>query len=113
MPPKFNPIQSRPPIQPLVPMPAPGATKGRGTAWAIEHRFTTRGGEDFDDGWVDRRGRLGSDLVETGTLDRFTATGAPGLHDLEDAVQLLARRVPASDAPVFVIRIYPDPTLGR
>ena len=51
MSPKFNPIPSRPPIQPLVPMPAPGATKGRGTAWAIEHRFTTRGGEDFDDGW--------------------------------------------------------------
>ena len=25
--------------------------KGRGTAWAIEHRFTSRHHEDFDDGW--------------------------------------------------------------
>lgn len=24
---------------------------GRGTAWAIEHRFTSQHGEDFDDGW--------------------------------------------------------------
>jgi len=34
-----------------VSMPTPGAIKGRGTAWAIEHRFTKQGGEDFDDGW--------------------------------------------------------------
>lgn len=47
-------MQPKPPrflIQPLVPMPTPGAQKGRGTAWAIEHRFTRQGGEDFDDGW--------------------------------------------------------------
>src|SRR5215207_10787457 len=27
------------------------ALKGRGTAWAIEHRYTTRAHEAFDDGW--------------------------------------------------------------
>jgi DNA repair photolyase len=29
----------------------PQALKGRGTAWAIEHRFTTDAHESFDDGW--------------------------------------------------------------
>jgi len=29
----------------------PQALKGRGTAWAIEHRFTSRHHEAFDDGW--------------------------------------------------------------
>jgi DNA repair photolyase len=30
---------------------APGAVKGRGTVWAIEHRFTSESHEAFDDGW--------------------------------------------------------------
>jgi DNA repair photolyase len=29
----------------------PGATKGRGTVWAIEHRFSAQASESFDDGW--------------------------------------------------------------
>jgi DNA repair photolyase len=29
----------------------PGALKGRGTVWAIEHRFTSESHEAFDDGW--------------------------------------------------------------
>jgi DNA repair photolyase len=29
----------------------PGALKGRGTAWAIEHRFSADERSDFDDGW--------------------------------------------------------------
>ena len=45
------PQPPRRPSIPIVPMPAPGAVKGRGTAWAIEHRFTRQGGESFDDGW--------------------------------------------------------------
>jgi DNA repair photolyase len=28
-----------------------GALKGRGTAWALAHRFTTQAHEPFDDGW--------------------------------------------------------------
>ncbi len=35
----------------LVYMPGPGALKGRGTAWAIEHRFTSDTRSSFDDGW--------------------------------------------------------------
>jgi DNA repair photolyase len=31
--------------------PDPAALKGRGTAWAIEHRYTSDPREDFDDGW--------------------------------------------------------------
>ena len=33
------------------PLPAPTALKGRGTAWAIDHRFTTQVNEACDDGW--------------------------------------------------------------
>jgi DNA repair photolyase len=39
------------PIAALSPMPGPGALKGRGTAWAIAHRFESRQREAFDDGW--------------------------------------------------------------
>lgn len=38
----------------LVPFQAPepaSAPKGRGTGWAIEHRYTSRQHEDVDDGW--------------------------------------------------------------
>ena len=36
----------------LVPArPLPDPLKGRGTPWAIEHRFSAQGGEAFDDGW--------------------------------------------------------------
>jgi DNA repair photolyase len=42
-----------PPSAPLVFAPRAGssALKGRGTAWAIEHRFTSEHHESFDDGW--------------------------------------------------------------
>ena len=38
-------------LRPLADLPQPGALKGRGTAWAIEHRFTARATESWDDGW--------------------------------------------------------------
>jgi DNA repair photolyase len=41
---------SKPPTT-LVYMPRDHALKGRGTAWAIEHRFSTQSHESFDDGW--------------------------------------------------------------
>ena len=37
--------------RPASPLDGVGAVKGRGTAWAIEHRFTVRPHEAFDDGW--------------------------------------------------------------
>ena len=30
---------------------APGSLKGRGTAWALQHRFTRDAHQAFDDGW--------------------------------------------------------------
>lgn len=33
------------------PLPAADALKGRGTAWAIEHRYASRSNEAWDDGW--------------------------------------------------------------
>jgi DNA repair photolyase len=53
------------------------ALKGRGTAWAIEHRFSTQRHENFDDGW--------------GTLDqaaREEAT-APGTQIIEQRVKTI------------------------
>lgn len=35
----------------FVPRTGPASLKGRGTAWAIEHRFTSEHHESFDDGW--------------------------------------------------------------
>jgi DNA repair photolyase len=37
------------PLIPEGPMPQP--VKGRGTTWAIEHRYTSLSSESFDDGW--------------------------------------------------------------
>ncbi|MFZ2649971.1 MAG: PA0069 family radical SAM protein [Burkholderiaceae bacterium] len=31
--------------------PGPASSKGRGTVWAIEHRFGSQASESFDDGW--------------------------------------------------------------
>jgi len=37
---------------PLVPQQLPQQPlRGRGTPWAIEHRFTVQSSESFDDGW--------------------------------------------------------------
>ena len=49
MPPDASPPHI--PIRPLEDLPQPGALKGRGTAWAIEHRFKRQASEDWDDGW--------------------------------------------------------------
>jgi DNA repair photolyase len=43
-------MQTAVPAATLVFMPR-AAIKGRGTAWAIEHRFTSEHHESFDDGW--------------------------------------------------------------
>jgi DNA repair photolyase len=38
-------------IELIASKPAAEALKGRGTAWALPHRFSTQRPEDFDDGW--------------------------------------------------------------
>ena len=66
-------VDAQPPVT-LVFVP-PQAFKGRGTAWAIEHRFSRDAREDFDDGW--------------GTLAQAASeeTAAPGTQILEEAVR--------------------------
>ena len=47
------PTMSRPPAATLMLMPPPSVQspqKGRGTVWAIEHRFNERSRDEFDDG---------------------------------------------------------------
>jgi DNA repair photolyase len=59
----------------LMYMPPPAAVKGRGTIWAIEHRFNERARESFDDGW--------------GTLQQaaLEEIGAPGTQVIEENVR--------------------------
>ena len=44
----LKPVTKPDPLDPAQPA---RAAKGRGTVWAIEHRFSTRSSEPFDDGW--------------------------------------------------------------
>ena len=44
-------MHSNPPAATLMYAPV-GALKGRGTVWAIEHRFSTDARGEFDDGWA-------------------------------------------------------------
>jgi DNA repair photolyase len=43
--------KSRPVIELIDARAVPDAIKGRGTAWALPHRFSVERHEDFDDGW--------------------------------------------------------------
>ncbi len=48
------PVGQRPILRDEAPRPEISArlpVKGRGTVWAIEHRYTSHGGESYDDGW--------------------------------------------------------------
>jgi hypothetical protein len=53
----------------------PPPVKGRGTVWAIEHRFNERSRSEFDDGW--------------GTLEQaaLQEPSAPGTQVLEENVR--------------------------
>jgi DNA repair photolyase len=45
----------------------PQPIKGRGTAWAIEHRFTRDGREAYDDGWGTLEQAASEEMVSPGT----------------------------------------------
>jgi DNA repair photolyase len=64
--------------------PAPAPIKGRGTPWAIEHRFSAASGEAFDDGW--------------GTLEQQAAeeTLPPQTRIIEERVKSI---VASNDSP--------------
>ena len=70
------------------------AVKGRGTAWAIEHRFTQVHHESFDDGW--------------GTLEQAAQEeqAAPGTQIIEQAVKSILSGNESPDIP-FDLSINP------
>ena len=75
----MNPIAHLPLTPAATLMYAPvAALKGRGTVWALEHRFSTDHRSEFDDGW--------------GTLEQAAAveTAAP----LTQVTEENARRIP-------------------
>ena len=76
-------------------MPVP--VKGRGTTWAIEHRFSSREAEAFDDGW--------------GTLDE-----AVGEEHLPPATQIIEERVrsilSSNDSPDISFDLSINPYRG-
>ncbi len=71
-------------------MPASGAAKGRGTVWAIEHRFNERSRAEFDDGW--------------GTLEQAAREeqAAPGTVVLEENVRGILSGNESPDIPFDV-----------
>ena len=61
--------------------------KGRGTAWAIEHRYSSRQHEDFDDGWgsleqcADEQSLPpGTQVVEERVKSILAANESPDIH---------------------------------
>jgi DNA repair photolyase len=71
-----------------------GALKGRGTAWALEHRFSALNHEAFDDGW--------------GTLDQAVSEErlAPATQIIEQQVKSILAPNDSPDVP-FELSINP------
>jgi DNA repair photolyase len=86
-------MQTETPPATLVFMPR-AAIKGRGTAWAIEHRFTSEHHESFDDGW--------------GTLEQAAQEerSAPGTQIIEQTVKSILSGNDSPDIP-FDLSINP------
>jgi DNA repair photolyase len=86
-------MQTETPSATLVFMPR-AAIKGRGTAWAIEHRFTSQHHESFDDGW--------------GTLEQAAQEeqSAPGTQIIEQTVKSILSGNDSPDIP-FDLSINP------
>ena len=65
----------------------PVAVKGRGTAWAIEHRFTRDHHESFDDGWgtidqdaAEERLPQGTEIIEQRVKSILTGNDSPDIN---------------------------------
>ncbi len=63
------------------------AIKGRGTAWAIEHRFTRDHHESFDDGWgtIDQNAAeeklpIGTEIIEQRVKSILTGNDSPDIN---------------------------------
>jgi DNA repair photolyase len=75
----------------------PAPVKGRGTVWAIEHRFASREAEAFDDGW--------------GTLDQAVAEErvAPATQIIEERVRSI---LASNDSPDLSFDLSINPYRG-
>lgn len=73
------------------------ALKGRGTAWSIEHRFTSQHHESFDDGW--------------GTLEQAAREerAAPGTQIIEQNVKAI---LSGNDSPDIAFDLSINPYRG-
>ncbi len=74
-----------------------GSLKGRGTVWAIEHRFNTDTRTDFDDGW--------GTLEQAATEER----SAPGTQVLEENVKSI---LSGNDSPDIGFDLSINPYRG-
>ena len=85
------------PAATLMIMPRPGSVKGRGTVWALEHRFNERSREAFDDGW--------------GTLEQAASEEqlAPGTRIVEEQVRKI---LSANDSPDIGFDLSINPYRG-
>jgi DNA repair photolyase len=86
----------KPPSATLMLAPA-GPVKGRGTVWAIEHRFTSQTRNEFDDGW----GTLAQAAQEEQT--------APGTQVIEESVRSI---LAGNDSPDIGFDLSINPYRG-
>jgi DNA repair photolyase len=68
-------------------LPSAGSLKGRGTAWAIDHRFTKQASESYDDGWgtLDQEASEehlppATQIIEEHVKSILAANDSPDLH---------------------------------
>lgn len=73
------------------------SVKGRGTVWAIEHRFTSRAHEAFDDGW--------GTLEQAAEVERL----APETHVIEERVKSI---LAGNDSPDIGFDLSINPYRG-
>jgi DNA repair photolyase len=93
------------PIQPYVPsakrdeaaLPEAGSLKGRGTAWAIEHRYAKQSSELEDDGWGNLDQQAGEERV------------APATQIIEERVKTI---VSSNDSPDISFDLSINPYRG-
>jgi DNA repair photolyase len=95
----FAPAKPAGPPATLVFVP-PAALKGRGTAWAIEHRFDERARESFDDGWG---------TLQQAALDEAAGDSAPGTQVLDEQVKSI---LSGNDSPDIGFDLSINPYRG-
>jgi DNA repair photolyase len=94
---QLKPLASSAPSATLMLMPGAGALKGRGTVWAIEHRFSSEQRASFDDGW--------------GTLEQAAQEeqAAPGTQIIEENVRSI---LSGNDSPDIGFDLSINPYRG-